>query len=519
MNAKILRLGVAFMVLYTLLFAQLNNVQLFGAEKLAENPVNNRRAIRDFGQARGAIWTADGVLIARSDPVANGQFENRRVYPEGELFAEVTGYVSFNSGSAGVEREYNDELAGRTAGQAYGDVGDFFLGRDTTADITMTLRADVQRVARDALGDRRGAVVALDPRSGAIIAMWGWPTYDPNLLADTDTAAANVERRRLLDAAGNPLLPTTYRELYFPGSTFKVVTATAAVDNEVATLRDPVFADERAYTPPLTDVPVGNFGGSTCGGDLAEIMRRSCNSAFAQLAAEIIGPGPLIATAEAFGFNQTPPIDLPDAVASVFPADYGEPLQSVDSFFGRPAGGSDVQVYEDTPSLARAAIGQFDVKASPLQMALVAGAVGNAGVMREPHVVAEVRQQNGDLVGAGPSGLWQQSMTLGTSVLMREAMVGVVVNGTAGRLAVDGFEVGGKTGTAQLGRSVAETHAWIIGFAGEPGQPAQVAVAVLVEADPAVGQQTGGTVAAPIAQQVLAQALLPVPAAPEPADG
>lgn len=516
MNKHITRLGVGFLVLYSVLFVQLNRVQYFGAERLRDEPGNSRAVVRQFGQPRGSIATADGTLVAQSTEVVDADFDRVRQYPHGDLYAHVVGHYSFNSGAVGVEQEYDDQLAGTAFEQEFASLGDLFLDRDTTADITLTLRHDVQQVARDALGGRRGSVVALDPRTGAVLAAYSNPTYDPNPVSGVDPAASNAVYADLVADPANPLLERFHREIFFPGSTFKVVTAAAALESGGATLSDPVFPTVTSYTPPLTTAAISNFGGQSCGGPLLDILRRSCNAAFAQLAAERVGPDPMIERAEAFGFNDEPPIDLPATEASFFPTDFGAPLQSVETFFDRPApttpdgenaGPDDVPfVYEDTPALARSAIGQLDVKATPLQMALIAAAVANQGLIQTPHVVAEIRDRDGEVIGSGPTGVWRQAMASATAQDLRTAMRAVVDSGTATRLAVPGLEVGGKTGTAQLGADVEETHAWIIGFAGPPGEAPTIAVAVIIEADPAIGQQTGGTVAAPVAQQVIAAA-------------
>ncbi|MGI9600350.1 MAG: peptidoglycan D,D-transpeptidase FtsI family protein [Acidimicrobiales bacterium] len=523
MNRQIARLGVGFLVMYTVLFVQLNRVQVFQADELQEDPGNTRSVVREFGQPRGSISTADGVLLAQSVPVEDEQFDRARVYPEGELYAHVTGHYSFNVGATGVERTYDGELAGTAFEQEFASLGDLFLDRDTTADLTLTLRDDVQRVAREALGERKGSVVAVDPRTGAVLAAYSWPTYDPNPVSGVDPAAANAAWDALVADPANPALERFHRELFFPGSTFKVVTAASALEAGAASLSDPSFPAVSSYTPPLTEVPITNFGGSTCGGPLLDMLRQSCNTAFAQLASEHVGPDPMIERAEAFGFNETPPIDLPGTEASFFPTDFGAPLQSVESFYGEPVPTTPegepvdddelVFVHEDTPALARSAIGQLDVKSTPLQMALVGAAVANEGLIQTPHVVGEIRNRDAEVIGGGSPGLWRQAMAPSTAGQMREAMLTVVESGTATRLAVPGFEVGGKTGTAQLGRNVEETHAWIVGFAGPPGEEPTVAVAVIIEADPDIGQQTGGTVAAPVAQQVLAAALDPAPGA------
>ena len=504
MNRQIRRLGVALMLLFTVLFAQLNFVQVFGQQRLLDNPINTRDTIRDFGQPRGLISTADGVIVAQSvliEDAAPGDFERQREYPEGRRYGHITGFFSFNYGAEGVEQIYNDELAGQTLSQQYDSFSDLFRDEVTTADITLTIDSRVQEVAQNALGQRKGSVVAIDPRTGAILAMWSFPSYDPNLLSTLDLAAADRDRGVLLADPDQPMLPRAYRETFFPGSTFKVVTAAAGVESGVVTQSSPVFEDSDGYMPPLTTAEIANFAGSTCGGDLYVILQVSCNTAFAEMGAELLGPGPMIEMAERFGFNQQPPLDLPAAAPSRFPTDFGEQLSETD---GEPP----VPIVENTPALAQASIGQNDVSATPLQMAMVAGAVANGGVIMEPHVVADVRDRTGQIIEETAASVWRAPLRPSTAETLRQGMISVVTVGTAGNLAVPGFEVGGKTGTAQVDAARPDdTHAWIIGFAGPPGETPTVAVAVILESVPGAGQQTGGVDAAPIAQQVLAAAL------------
>ncbi len=514
MSPQIRRLGWFLCLLYVALFVQLNVVQVFGAERIIDDPNNTRPLVRDFGQARGSILTADGVVVAESIVTADGPFDRQRVYPHGQLYGHVGGYFSFNFGASGVEQFYNDELAGLTAGQQAGDVLDLFDDDAPTADVVLTIRDDVQRVAAEALGERLGSVVAIDPRTGEILAFYSWPAPDPSFLAtpDAEDAEAAWEIYNAFDI--NPLLPRMYRENFFPGSTFKVVTAAAALTSGAVTPELPVYPTVNAYTPPLTDRPLRNFEGNECGGALFEILRRSCNAAFAQMGVEHAGPAAMVETAQAFGFNTTPPIDLPAAGGSVFPTEYGESFETVADYLARgglailpAADGRPIDLFGDAPRLAQSAIGQNDVKATPLQMALVAAAVANEGTIMRPHVMDRLIDERGDVIDSFDDDVWRQAMGASVAETLRQAMIGVVDQGTAQRLAIPGFVVGGKTGTAQLGTEEPQSHAWIIGFAGRDGQPAEVAVAVIVEAQPGASEQTGGRVAAPIAQAVMAQVL------------
>ncbi len=484
MNQQIRRLGIALIACFAALFVQLSVVQVIRAEEYADHPVNTRRILRDFSEPRGDITTADGVVVAHSVEV-DSRFDRLRTYPEGALYAHTTGFLSFSFGADGVERTYNDALAGETAVQELRSLGDLFVERDRTGDVRLTLIDSVQRTARDALGDRIGAVVALDPRDGAVLAMWSNPSYDPNRLASHDIAATTRAREVLLADEAVPLRSRAYQERFFPGSTFKVVTAAAGIEPGAVTPSEPSYAVTSSYTPPLTTRPIRNFGGSTCGGTLFDILRVSCNTAFAEMGAETIGPDLMIEGAERFGFNDTPPIDLPGAVPSSFPTDFDR----------------------DTPRLAQASIGQNDVQGTPLQMALVAAAVAADGEIMVPHVMDEIRDGEGSVVERWEPSVWLRAMSSQSAATLRAAMLGVVDGGTAAALAIDGVEIGGKTGTAQLGTDPPSSHAWIIAFAGLPNQRPAIAVAVLVEAQPGASEQTGGRVAAPIARAVIQAAL------------
>lgn len=485
MNRQIAKLGAGLLVCFLVLFVQLNRVTVFGAQELKDNPNNNRAILRDFDSPRGTIVTADEVIVARSEANPEGsQFARRRTYPEGDLFAHTVGYFSLNLGATGVEDEYNAELAGRTLDLSFRSFDDLFVERDRVGDVRLTLRADVQRVAKEQLGERQGSVVALDPRTGEVLALWSWPSFDPNVLASHDFDAANEAFGLFQADPRKPLLPKAYRERFFPGSTYKVVTAAAGLVSGEVTEDAPAYPVASQYVPPQTSRPLRNFGGSSCGGTLFDILRVSCNTAFAQMAVDV-GPEPMIETAESFGFNSAPPIDLPSPARSVFPTDFEQNL----------------------PALAQSGIGQNDVSATPLQMALVAAAVANEGRVMAPRVLADIRDDDNTVVEDPEPAQWRRAVPAEVADTLRRGMVNVAENGTARGLAIDGFEVGGKTGTAQLGTDPPRSHAWIIGFAGRPGQASSVAVAVIVEGQAGASEQTGGRVAAPIARAVM-QAIL-----------
>jgi penicillin-binding protein A len=484
MIRSIRRLGLAMIVLYGALFVQLNVVQVLRAEEYNDNPENTREIVRDFSRPRGSIISADGTVLARSVEVG-GRFERQREYPTGDLFGPITGWFSFNAGADGVEKEYNDELAGRTAASSVEDVADLFVDEERTGDVVLSLHTTVQQVARDALGDRRGSVVALDPRDGAILALWSNPSYDPNPLSSVDQDLARDSRRLLLEDPRKPLLARSYRETFFPGSTFKIVTGSAGLQSGQVTATNPVYPVRSGYAPRGTNQPIRNFGGGSCGGDLIRALQVSCNTVFAQMADDI-GGEQLVRTAEAFGFNSAPPIDLPQAALS--------PIGTVENF----AANSHI--------VAQTGIGQNDVTTTPLQMALATGAIANGGVVMRPHVMAEVRDDEGDVVRAFRPRPWRTALAPDQAAVMRDAMINVAENGTATRLRVPGVLTAGKTGTAQVGTTSDLSHTWIVGFA--PADAPRVAIAVIVENVPGGGSEaTGGRVAAPIGQQVLAAGL------------
>lgn len=503
MTKQIRNLGVFLTLCYMALFVQVNRLTVFQAEELQDKPENNRQAIRDFDAPRGTISTADGVVLARSVPSTNpdDRFELQREYPTGALFGHITGFFNpLSIGSDGVERQYNDELAGRTVTDIT-DLDsldrffeDFFVDSEHVGNVTLTLRNDVQSVAAQALAGRRGSVVALDPRTGAILAMYSNPSYDPTALAVHNAQEATAASEALNADATKPRLARAYQEIFAPGSTFKVVTASAGVESNLVTPEEPVYEVRSTYTAPTGGSPIPNFGGGSCGGALFEILQRSCNTAFAQMGVDI-GADNLTRTSEAFGFNQDVPIDLPRAATSVFPVDNAQ----------------------DAGFRAQIAIGQNNDAATPLQMAMVAGAIANGGEVMTPHVMAEIRDEDEEVIETYEEEAWTRAVTPGTAGVIREAMISVVSDGTATRLdpGIDGIEVGGKTGTAQLGET-GRAHAWIIGFAGPENGDPEVAIAVIVEADPnVVSEQTGGQVAAPIGAEVLRAALASPPTAEE----
>ncbi len=466
------------MGLFVLLFLQLNYLQVVRRDALANDPRNTRVAVRDFSRARGQILSADGTILARSIP-SNDAFERQREYPTGDLFAHITGFFSFSYGTTGIERTYGDELAGRDLG--FRNLKDVLVERTVTGDVFLTLDKNLQQVAKDSLGNKRGSVVALDAATGAVLAMWSFPSFDPNPLAGHDQKAVQSTFGLLNADKAKPMQAKTYQETFAPGSTFKVITAAAAVE------RNPEVAS-RVYPPlkvldlPQTNATLPNFGGGTCGGALPDLLRVSCNTGFAQMGLDL-GAEAMHGEASDFGFNERPPLDLPARARSAFPAP--------DEF------------KRDLPGLAKSAIGQESVRATPLEMALIAAGVVNGGSIMKPHAMGEVKDSDGATIKTYEPEEWKRAVSPTSAGQLHGLMTNVVTSGTGTRAQVPGAVVGGKTGTAQTTGDNA--HAWFIGF-GEANNK-KIAVSVIVESQPELSEATGGRVAAPIAQAVLRAAL------------
>ena len=480
MTDRIQRLGLILGVAFCLLLAALTRLQVVDASKLTNDPRNTRGLTAAFSADRGSIQTVDGVLLARSVPSAD-EFKRQRQYPEGPVFAPVTGYLSFTFGAEGAERAFNDALTGGALPKGDDALRQLFQHQHATRDVTLTINAAVQRAAVSALGDRRGAVVALNPTTGAILAMASSPSFDPNPLAAHSQDAVRTAYNGLLNDPSTPLLPRAYRERYAPGSTFKVVTASAAFDH------NPDITS-KTY-PALTELqlPHGqslhNFGGERCGGTIADLLRVSCNTGMASVGLDV-GSQNMEAEASAFGFGTKPPLDLPAAAASVF----GDPAKLRSAAF-----------------LAHSAIGQEDVSATPLQMALVAAAIANGGVIMTPHVLDHTSDATGNVIDTYKPSEWRTATSGSTAAVVKQMMIDVARRGTATRAQIPGVAVAAKTGTAQTGTPNV-SHAWLIAFA--PAEAPKIAVAVIVERQQGTGDAaTGGRVAAPIAQQVMRVAL------------
>ncbi len=512
MNRQIRGLAAILLVCFTLLFVQVNLIQVgnrscagaIGAvvgsstcrDDLDSDQLNSRAILRDFTRPRGSIVTADGVVIAKSVD-SHDQYVYQRVYPEGSLYGQITGYYSFVYGSSGLEKRYNDDLAGQTLSQQVESLSDLFSNTDTSGNLTITIRDDLQRKARQALGDQTGTVVVLDPRSGAVLAMWSNPNFDPNPIShhDTDTDHTARDAKELLDKAdGDPLINAAIGSLEAPGSTFKLVTGSVGVNTGKVTTEHPSYPNATRYQPPYGS-PISNFDGEICGGTLVHILAVSCNSAFAEMGTETIGPEAMLAGASRFGFDSKPPIDLPEpkAVSTIRPPKSDE---DPNRDFTR-----------ELPQLSLASIGQGPNVATPLQMAMVTAAIAHDGTIMTPHLLDVVRDTDGKITRTWHNRSWRRAISASTAATMREAMRKVVTEGTASVMAIDGYDIGAKTGTAETHDNTMN-NAWMVSWGARPGAEPSVVVAVVVPDVPGYGNAaTGSRIAGPIAHTVMQAAL------------
>ncbi|MBA2427554.1 MAG: penicillin-binding protein 2 [Actinobacteria bacterium] len=482
MQPQIRRVGIGLVVAFLAVFLQLNYVQIIAAERIAGNNANVRSLLQEYAIKRGDIVTVDGQRVAFSQPTG-GRLRHRRIYPGGELYGHITGFYSILYGTTRVEDSFNDQLLGTSGVITMQDIQDRFLGSGEKGDdVRLTVHSQLQETARAALGANEGAVVALDPRSGDIKAMWSNPSYDPTPLASHEGDAAK-EYYNSLDpkSQDSPLVPRSTLRSYPPGSTFKIVTAAAALESGRYTPTS-VFPDPQALDLPQTTDDLTNFTNTACTSagqiDLATAITISCDTTFADLGLKIYPQ--LTETSEGFGFNEPIPFDIASEPSN-FP-----------------------EVPDDQlPLRAFAGIGQGDVAATPLQMALVAAAVANDGDVPRPRLVREVISPSGGIVDRFPPETIGSPMSPETADQLTDMMVSVVADpeGTGTAAALGDVAVAGKTGTAQTVEG-ANPHTWFICFA--PADDPQIAVAVIVENGGTFGSEaTGGAVAAPIARQVM----------------
>ncbi len=479
MTRQLKRLSLLMLVMFLALFVSTSWIQVIQADTLAANSANKRTLYDSYEVQRGAI-IASGVAIATSVP-SGDLYSWQRVYTDADMWAPVTGYINPVLGSAtGIEQAMNRELSGTGSSQFLSRVEQIFTGQSPKgSNVSLSLDANVQRAAYDALGELEGAVIAIEPATGRILAMVTSPSYDTNLLASHDTAAVAATYDALVANATHPLYNRAIAgNLNPPGSTFKLITVSAALASGQYT-PDSQFPNPAEYTLPGTSTSIRNAGGGTCGPgetvSIADALRLSCNIPMAELAAQL-GDTAIREEAEKYGFNLS----------------FSLPLESTPSSYPRAL---------DDAQTALTGFGQGQVTATPLQMAMVSAGIANGGVVMNPRMVDQVIGADLSVQQTFESTEFARALDEGLNAEMVRMMVANVSDGAASNARMDGVEVAGKTGTAENGDG-RPYSLWFTGFA--PADDPQVAVAVVVENGGGQGQSgSGNTIAAPIAKKVM----------------
>ncbi len=482
MNKPIRTMAIFCMLLFAALLLNATYLQYVDAGSLNSRSDNKRVRDAEFARKRGAI-VAGGTSIAESRKV-DDQYTYQRVYKQPAKYAQLTGFYSYIYGRSGVESSQNEILSGSDPRLFVNRVVDM-LGNSQPkgGSVSLTVDPKAQTAAFDglrALGKNvQGAVVALEPSTGKVLAMVSSPTYDPNRLASHQFSQVQDAWKQLNANKDQPLLNRGIQEIYPPGSTFKLVTAAAALSSGQYTPETKVKGGTTLDLPQTTTNLV-NENGSGCGGDpitLTQALEVSCNVSFGDIGLRL-GDDALRAQAEKFGFDQTYLNDLNGQVKSRFPA------------------------HPDKPQTALSAIGQYDVAATPLQMAMVAAGIANGGTVMRPYVVDEVRAPDLSVLDkTNPEAYRSNAVSSSVARDLTQMMIEVVDNGTGRTAQIPGIKVAGKTGTAQSSPE-RPPYAWFVSFA--PADNPKVAVAVLVE-DAGVQRDaiSGSGLAAPIAKKVM----------------
>jgi peptidoglycan glycosyltransferase len=489
MNRPIRNLALGCLVLFLALLINVTYLQYWQSDNLtslAKHPDNRRVLDEAFSRPRGAI-VVRGKEIAQSKK-SGDQYKYQRVYPQGREYAHITGYFSRDWGVGGIEATQNSILSGQDSKLFVNRVIDL-VGNDDPqgGSVSLTIDPGAQKAAYDglrALGDNvSGAVVALEPSTGKVLAMVSNPSYDPNRLASHDFTAVAKAHQALLDNSGEPLNNRAIETVLPPGSTFKLVTAAAALESGKFEPDSMVPGGAKLPLPQSTKSLINENGGS-CGGakiTLTRALQVSCNVAFGSVGMKV-GADAIRSTAEKFGFGQRYFFDLDDSLTRQAPSRFPD--------------------HPDAAQTALSAIGQYDVAATPLQMAMVTAGIANNGTVMKPYLVDEVRSHDLQVLDkTNPTPLTSNAISAATARKLTDMMVAVVDNGTATNAQIPGLKVAGKTGTAQ---SAADRppYAWFVSFA--PADNPRVAVAVLVE-DAGVARDaiSGNGLAAPIAKSVM----------------
>ncbi len=454
MNTPIFRLFAVFLILFAVLIGFTSRWAVFGAPALRENPANKRVVLEEQRIKRGVIRAADGTVLAGSTRLSGDRYGRR--YPTGRLFALPVGFDSVQFGRIGLERFYNDDLIGRED-ELTGIIDSLTEKTQVGNDLRTTLDPKAQQVAYDALKGRKGAVVALDVDSGAVRVLAGTPSFDPD----------HPDRGSTFNTATQGLYP--------PGSTFKTVTATAAIDSG---RYQPDSRVSGKNGKVISGTPLNNFGSQDFGDiTLTEALTNSVNTVWAEVGIKL-GRKTMQEYMDRFGFGAKPPLDYPANQMSTS---------------GPTRRGQIIAMSSSRVDVGRTAIGQALLLVTPLQMATVAQTIGNDGVRMEPRLVEKVIDPEGRTVDEPLPQRAQRVMSSESAAKVGTMMKSVVREGSGTAAALEGVELAGKTGTAEISIAQGINDLWFIGFTRE------VAVAVIIDRE----QGQGGTVAAPIAKRVL----------------
>ncbi len=469
--------GAFVLVLFISLFLSTSVVQVLASRTIADDDRNVRNLYESFSAERGQIY-AGNEPVALSVPVDN-QFKFLRTYPQAELYAPVVGYYTLNQGNAGIESALNALLTGQSSSQFMEQVNALVTGSTPRgATVVLSIDHELQQIAADALGERAGSVVAIEPSTGRVLAMVSTPSFDPNRLA-THSSSEVLSYYQSVEADSTK--PLSNRAIagdqYFPGSVFKLLVTAAALESREFSAESE-FENLPEIQLPLSTAIVTNSGGRLCGlGETVTIetaLVLSCNVPFAELGLAL-GEGAIGDMADRFGFEAT--LEIPLAVT---PSRYPRGM--------------------DQAQLMLSSFGQYDVRVTPLQVAMISAAIANDGQLMTPQLVEEILANDLRVLDEFEPSVYSTPMSKRTANELRRIMVEGVQNGVASQGQVTGIPVAGKTGTAETGIDDGRSF-WFTGFA--PANDPKIAVAVVVEGDAADG--TGNSVAGPIARAVLEQ--------------
>ncbi|GAA4713044.1 peptidoglycan glycosyltransferase [Promicromonospora umidemergens] len=509
MNATLRRLSTVVLVMFLALMVSTSWIQFVAAGELNDHPRNVRGIYSALARDRGPIVVSGGEAVATSVPV-DDNFKYQRTYSEGDagaasVYAPVTGYFAINGTVTGMERYANSYLAGEDDSLWLDRLQNLITGEEAQgSSVELTIDPKVQKAAWDALGDNIGAAVALDPKTGAILAMVSKPSYDPNALAVHDAAEVTATSTALIndkpqvnsidgEERFSPYGPTINRAInatYPPGSTFKLLTTAAAIEYNGITPDTSIPAEDVYQLPGTTGEGgmVQNYGGTSCDPSgsmlLKDALRISCNTAFLALANEV-GKDGMQQMFQDFGFTES--IDIPMSTS-----------------VGAYPGLSDTATDDSAARIALSGMGQGDLRMTPLQVAMLSAAIANDGDLMEPYLIQSVRDSDLELVSQTKPNRYKSPFSSSTADALTEMMVTVVNDGSGTGAQISGVEVAGKTGTAE--DDPRSPTLWFTSFA--PADDPEVAVAVVLENEgQSTDESTGGALASPIAAQIMQAAI------------